>query len=470
MKLTKFLLLKYLRFDKTQPFISITALLAFLGVGVGVMVLIVAMAIMNGMSKEFEKKLFVMNYPLSIFATSSKGVPQSVLETLEREFPHLLFSPYLQMQAVARSGSEMSAGMIFGVDMAREARINEVFAKAYDEMRASKMGAVSEEKIVEAGAVVKGGVAKGAGVMGQASTMREVGVMSKASAMGRESSFMSKADSSGAKDFGESTRFRLIVGSALQERFMLERGDKLTLFFTKLEPTGLVLSPLMKRFDIAGVFDSGIKAYDLGYFYTDFKSLARLRNIKNGVFDGIHVYSPKPMEDIHALREVLKRIPHYGVGLEGWWQQNGNFFAAMALEKRALFIVLMLIILMASLNIISSLLMVIMNRRKEIALLLSMGASAREIKQVFFWLGNAIGFGGIALGVVLAFVAMWILGTFPIISLPADVYGVSKLPLDLALWDLVGTIVGAVVIVCASSYYPAHRASKIDALYVLRNE
>ena len=251
---------------------------------------------------------------------------------------------------------------------------------------------------------------------------------------------------------------------------MLERGDKLTLFFTKLEPTGLVLSPLMKRFDIAGVFDSGIKAYDLGYFYTDFKSLARLRNIKNGVFDGIHVYSANPMEDIHALREVLKRIPHYGVGLEGWWQQNGNFFAAMALEKRALFIVLMLIILMASLNIISSLLMVIMNRRKEIALLLSMGASAREIKQVFFWLGNAIGFGGIALGVVLAFVAMWILGTFPIISLPADVYGVSKLPLDLALWDLVGTIVGAVVIVCASSYYPAHRASKIDALYVLRNE
>ena len=470
MKLTKFLLLKYLRFDKTQPFISITALLAFLGVGVGVMVLIVAMAIMNGMSKEFEKKLFVMNYPLSIFATSSKGVPQSVLETLEREFPHLLFSPYLQMQAVARSGSEMSAGMIFGVDMAREARINEVFAKAYDEMRASKMGAVSEERIVEAGAVVKGGVAKGAGVMGETGAMGEAGVMSKASAMGRESSFMSKADSSGAKDFGESTRFRLIVGSALQERFMLERGDKLTLFFTKLEPTGLVLSPLMKRFDIAGVFDSGIKAYDLGYFYTDFKSLARLRNIKNGVFDGIHVYSPKPMEDIHALREVLKRIPHYGVGLEGWWQQNGNFFAAMALEKRALFIVLMLIILMASLNIISSLLMVIMNRRKEIALLLSMGASAREIKQVFFWLGNAIGFGGIALGVVLAFVAMWILGTFPIISLPADVYGVSKLPLDLALWDLVGTIVGAVVIVCASSYYPAHRASKIDALYVLRNE
>ena len=73
-KLVVFLLPKYLRFDKTQPFISITAILAFLGVGIGVMVLCVAMAIMNGMTKEFERKLFVMNYPLSVYSITYKGV------------------------------------------------------------------------------------------------------------------------------------------------------------------------------------------------------------------------------------------------------------------------------------------------------------------------------------------------------------------------------------------------------------
>ena len=65
-KLVNFIVKKYLKWDKTNPFISISALLAFVGVSVGVMVLIVAMAIMNGTAKEFEDKLFTMNYPLSI--------------------------------------------------------------------------------------------------------------------------------------------------------------------------------------------------------------------------------------------------------------------------------------------------------------------------------------------------------------------------------------------------------------------
>ena len=101
---------------------------------------------------------------------------------------------------------------------------------------------------------------------------------------------------------------------------------------------------------------------------------------------------------------------------------------------------------MASLNIISSLLMVVMNRRKEIALLLSLGASKQEIKSVFFWVGNAIGLSGIALGIILTGIAMYVLDTFPIISLPADVYGSSKLPLDLSFLDFFLTIIGAIII------------------------
>ena len=63
-KLISFLVRRYLRFNKSQPFISITAILAFLGVCIGVMVLIVAMALMNGFDKEFERKLFIMNYQI----------------------------------------------------------------------------------------------------------------------------------------------------------------------------------------------------------------------------------------------------------------------------------------------------------------------------------------------------------------------------------------------------------------------
>ncbi|GAA7099989.1 ABC transporter permease [Helicobacter pylori] len=402
-----FLIKRYLRFDKSQPFISITALLAFFGVAVGVMVLIVAMAIMNGMSKEFEKKLFVMNYPLTLYTTSPYGISEEVVQALEKKFPNLLFSPYLQTQSLIKSAHSMNGGVVFGVDFSKERRINEVLNDALKN--------TNENDLFK-------------------------------------------------------NPFNLIVGKSLRYSLNLDLNQKADLFFTELEPTGLTLSPIMKRFTIKGDFDSGLKSYDMSYMYSSLQAISAIRRLPLGLYDGVHVYSKTPMKDIEILRNALKTINHHGIGIEGWWQQNGNFFSAMELEKRALFIVLMLIILMASLNIISSLLMVVMNRRKEIALLFSMGSSQKEIQKTFFYLGNIIGLGGVALGVVLAFLSMYLLSVFPIISLPADVYGINTLPLDLSLMDFTLTLIGSIIIVGLSSYYPSKKASHIDALSVLRNE
>ena len=93
-KLINFIIAKYLKFDTKNPFISISAILAFIGVAVGVMVLIIAMAIMNGTAKEFEDKLFTMNYPLSIYPKFEGSVNKQLLNELEKKFPNMKFSPY----------------------------------------------------------------------------------------------------------------------------------------------------------------------------------------------------------------------------------------------------------------------------------------------------------------------------------------------------------------------------------------
>jgi putative ABC transport system permease protein len=403
-KLINFIVKKYLKYDNKNPFISITALLAFLGVALGVMVLIISMAIMNGTSKEFKDKLFTMNYPLTVYPKFDNAVNVELLNKLEKKFPNLQFSPYLSTQVMIQNGQTMSGGLLFGVNAQKEAKINKIYKEIYLK---------SKEQV-------------------------------------------------------DSIRYQIITGQGIADDLALYgNNSKYTLYFTNISPNGFSMTPTLKRFTYVGSFKSGLTAYDKAYMYTSLDALHTILRKDKNVYDGIHIYSENPMEDIEKIREV---VPNYSVGVMGWWQQNGNFFSAMELEKKALFIVLMLIIIVASLNIISSLLMTVMSRRKEIALLLSLGGSYSEIKAIFLRLGLIIGVSGMLFGTFLGFSGMFILEHFEIISIPADVYGTSKLPLEIDLIDFISIILGTFLVILFSSFYPAYKATKIDILDVLRNE
>lgn len=393
-----YLVRRFLRFDKEQPFIFLSALLAFLGIGLGVTVLIIAMALMNGFDNEFRKKLTIMNYPLTIVPKFYGAVNEDLLLDLELKFPNLKFSPFVQSAVMARDGSKLEGGYIFGVDFKSEASVNSVIKDA----------------------------TKGASY----------------------------------------DKFDVVIGKTLKDEFGASNDDKLMYIFTHVEPGGMSVTPKIKRFKVSGVFDSGLRAYDKAYSYTTISSLQAILNLPSNQYSGIHIYSQNPQEDILKIKPILPQ----SVSIRGWWEENVNFFAALELEKTSLFIVLMLIILIAAINIISSLLMTVMNRRSEIALLLSLGITTAEIKKVFLYLGVVIGISGILAGVVLGMSGLWVLSTFDIVNLPKDVYPTSTLPLDLSVRDFIFIVVGAFLIVIASSFYPAKKASEVDILTVLRNE
>jgi len=396
-KFVRHIIKHYLKYDKENPFIFISAMLAFLGIAAGVMVLMIAMGIMNGTQKEFTKKLFVMNYPLTVLPMEENTVNDALITSLEKQFPKLQFSPYYTTQVITKNEAAVQGSLVYGVDFDKEAQINSIFKDARGD---------------------------------------------------------------------ESSIFKVVIGEGLSFEMNAPKGEKVTLYFSEQQAIGFGTMPLQKRFVIDGVFKSGLKAYDKAIMYTSLEAFEKLLKRKHGSYDGLHIYSENPLDEITIIKNFLPET----VLIEGWWQQNGNFFAAMEMEKKALFLVLLLIILVASLNIISSLLMTVMSRRSEIALLRTLGATKMEIKSIFFKLGLIIGSTGIIAGTLLGTLGIWILQTFDVISMPEDVYGTSKLPVDLTLNDFGFIILGTSIIILLSALYPAKKASQTDPLTVLRNE
>jgi len=382
----KLIIKHYLKYDKENPFIFISSMLAFLGIAAGVMVLMLAMGIMNGTQKEFVKKLFVMNYPLTVLPLEEEAIDDALIDNLTQTFPHLKFSPYYTTQVI----TTVQGSLLYGVDGDKEGEINNIFKDA---------------------------------------------------------------------EGNSTSKFRVVMGEGLSFEMNAPKGEKVTLYFSEQQAIGFGTMPLQKRFIIDGVFKSGLKAYDKAIMYTSLEAFEKLLKRKQGIYDGLHIYTKNPTNEITSIRTALPK----NVIIEGWWEQNGNFFGAMEMEKKALFLVLLLIILVASLNIISS-------RRSEIALMRTLGASKKEIKSIFFKLGLIIGSAGILAGTLLGGLGIWILKTFDIISMPEDVYGTARLPVELTLSDFSFIIIGTSIIILLSSLYPAKKASQTDPLTVLRNE
>ncbi len=391
----------YLKYDRDNPFIFISAMLALVGIAMGVMVLMIGIGVTNGTHDEFKKRLFVMNYPLTIISYDNNGISKEVLNKIQKKFPQIKISPYYTTQVISKNADSVQGSILYGVDFKQEAKINKIFKKAYKDINSTKI-----------------------------------------------------------------SKFSAIIGKELSTTLGVNRGEKLTLFFSSQQAIGFGTMPLQKRVKVVGIFNSGLSAYDKGIIYTTHKAFEKILKKTPNVYDGAHIYTQEPMKLIDKIRKYLPK----NCAIEGWWEQNGGFFEAMQMEKKALFLVLLLIILVASLNIISSLLMTVMSRRSEIALMRTLGATSKEINRIFFYLGLIIGFLGILLGTALGLFGIWLLTTYNIISLPADIYATSKLPIDLPMSDYLTIITGTSIIVILSSIYPAKRASKTDALTVLRNE
>jgi lipoprotein-releasing system permease protein len=162
-------------------------------------------------------------------------------------------------------------------------------------------------------------------------------------------------------------------------------------------------------------------------------------------------------------------IAGLGPGFIGkdWMSMNHNLFAAFKLEKIGMFICLALIILVAALNIISALVMVVMEKGRDIAILMSMGATSTSIMRIFFFQGAVIALAGTTLGVFGGLGLCEILSRYQFIELPSNVYPMTTLPIKVLPLDVAIVAVSSIIITLTATLYPSWKAAQVRPAEVL---
>jgi lipoprotein-releasing system permease protein len=150
------------------------------------------------------------------------------------------------------------------------------------------------------------------------------------------------------------------------------------------------------------------------------------------------------------------------------YQTYRNLFSWIELQKEPVPIVLGLIIVVATVNIIGTLLMMVLSKTKEIGVLVSMGATRREISRIFLRQGLTIAFRGTLIGNALAFGLCYWQFSSKFLSLDSDIYFMSSVPILIAPQYFLQVSCLSIILCIVSSLIPARLAARVDPVAAIR--
>ena len=220
-------------------------------------------------------------------------------------------------------------------------------------------------------------------------------------------------------------------------------------------------SSVAKRFRVAGIFRSGLFEYDSTWIYLAFTD--------NDPATSVMTVQVQDADNVKQVAANVYNVLGNAYTIVDWQQANQPLFAALALERRVGLFIIGLLIAIATLNITTMLILVVAERRRDIAILKALGATRLGVMLLFVIEGAVVGAVGAIAGVLLGIAACFIGNYYKLVSLPADVYSISNVPLINKPPEMFLAALIAFLLSVLATIYPAWTASHMRPVEALRD-
>lgn len=179
--------------------------------------------------------------------------------------------------------------------------------------------------------------------------------------------------------------------------------------------------------------------------------------------------SVKDLDQSAAVAESIRKVLPDGYRVLDWREANRTLFAALETEQRAATFVLSILLIVAVVNVGSTVALLVQESRSDIAVLRTLGMSARRVALTFLIEGLVVSVCGILLGVLLGIATCKIVNHLGLINLPVEVYPVGTVTLEPTMMEVLTSVVGALLLCTAAALVPSIAASRSKPMENLRN-
>jgi lipoprotein-releasing system permease protein len=406
---------RYLRSRRNSRTASLNTVISTGGVAVGVTALIVVLGVMNGLRDDLRERILVANPHLRVL-TFGSGLRlddwQGVIAQVRKEPGVIAAAPEVISQAGITAGQDYGEGVnLVGFD--------------------PDTGTMSVTSLP--GAITKGDL-----------------------------SF--KTDKPGV-DGG------ILLGSRLASRLSVYPGDVVTLVpvtQAKMNPALGVAVPRFWKFEVTGLFDTGMFQYDNQFVVLSRETAQRFTGLGNAVSGiAVRVHDPERAPAIGAALEKRLGYPYRALD---WQTQNASLFSALQLEKLAMGLIIFFIMVVAAFNIVGTLTMVVTDKTREIGILRAMGLTSPAVGRVFLVQGAVIGGIGTALGLVLGLSVAYVVDRSGWVRINPAVYFIDHLPVHIEWLDVAIVVLASLAIAVCATLYPSRSAAALTPVDAIRHE